>query len=164
MERGGAILSSNISHNVGRPTTPTDNTDQAGCARDAPGGGGGLCVFLRRNVTLSGVRFVNNSAVGGGSCSCSASRRDTHTGVSGGGGDLRGGWWLAHNSCMHCLRSHLTCCVRPTARVCTRTQLAGGGMYVQQRCLPGEKGCGPAVLINSTFTDNEATRGGGPGD
>ncbi|KAG2432767.1 hypothetical protein HYH02_012899 [Chlamydomonas schloesseri] len=101
VERGGYVLSSNISHNVGRPLSATDNTDQAGCARDARGGGGGLCVFLRRNVTLSGVRFLNNSA------------------------------------------------------------LAGGGMFVQQRCLPGEKGCGPAVLLDTTFTDNEATRGGG---
>ncbi|KAG2424642.1 hypothetical protein HXX76_014367 [Chlamydomonas incerta] len=101
VERGGSILASYISHNVGRPLGGTDNIDQAGCARDARGGGGGLCVFLRRNVTVSGVRFVNNSA------------------------------------------------------------LAGGGMFVQQRCLPGEKGCGPAVLVNSIFTDNEATRGGG---
>ncbi|GIL85472.1 hypothetical protein Vretifemale_13977 [Volvox reticuliferus] len=49
---------------------PTDGTaskiDQAGCARDAQGGGGGLCLDLVQSVLLSGVIVSNNSAITGG--------------------------------------------------------------------------------------------------
>jgi hypothetical protein len=71
------------------------------CARDAVGGGGGLCVYLRRSVSLASVRFANNTAT------------------------------------------------------------AGGGMFVQQRCLAGDSGCGPVTLTDSVFLGNTALGGGG---
>ncbi len=75
--------------------------DDANCARDGTGGGGAVCLYLRRTVTFANCTFINNTAI------------------------------------------------------------AGGGMHLQQRCLPGETGCGPAVMYDTWFTNNAAYRGGG---
>ncbi|GLI60388.1 hypothetical protein VaNZ11_002398 [Volvox africanus] len=99
---GGVLTSVRLCDNVGMPTDgAASKIDQAGCGRDAQGGGGGLCLDLSRSVLLSGVVVSNNSAV------------------------------------------------------------AGGGAFVQQRCLRGETKCGPAIIVNSVFKDNTARMGGG---
>ncbi|GIL93655.1 hypothetical protein Vretifemale_21055 [Volvox reticuliferus] len=64
---GGSLTSVRLCDNVGMPTDGTaSKIDQAGCARDAQGGGGGLCLDLVQSVLLSGVIVSNNSAITGG--------------------------------------------------------------------------------------------------
>ncbi|GIL60525.1 hypothetical protein Vafri_15071 [Volvox africanus] len=64
---GGVLTSVRLCDNVGMPTDGTaSKIDQAGCGRDAQGGGGGLCLDLSRSVLLNGVVVSNNSAVSGG--------------------------------------------------------------------------------------------------
>lgn len=65
LENGGTFDGCTFDSNSGLPANLL-RLAEAGCARDAEGGGGALCVNLRQSVTLRGCLLTNNTAVSGG--------------------------------------------------------------------------------------------------
>ncbi|KAG2453407.1 hypothetical protein HYH02_001630 [Chlamydomonas schloesseri] len=65
VEQGGELSDCGFVSNVGRPTN-TAKLSEASCSRDTLGGGGAVCVILRKPVTIRGGAMSNNTAVSGG--------------------------------------------------------------------------------------------------
>lgn len=109
--------------------------------------GGAALTQVERGGTLRSSRFVGNAGLpvdlprlAEGNCG-----RD----YEGGGGAL----------CVHLLQSvFLVGC-----ELDGNTAVNGGGMFLQQRCVPGGVGCGPAVLQVSGVSRVGVYRGGGGG-
>ncbi|KAG2438727.1 hypothetical protein HXX76_005272 [Chlamydomonas incerta] len=65
VEQGGEVKDCDFISNTGRPANAA-TLSEAGCSRDTQGGGGAVCVTLRRPVKITGGSMNNNSAVSGG--------------------------------------------------------------------------------------------------